>query len=186
MKPREEEEQSGRSRSRNPAATDNNEHNPTARKRTVKGNRSDTDDNERHFLQLTQTQQGSVNTAEHNNKEDNKKKEEDVEMKNTAEIDPFQTTDPWKDAVEPNKSQEKPLEEQDNTEGSLLKVITNEQVTDKKTECQPRIGLSSPRSRKQDSHHSSEKKKARRNPSRSRTKAKYKTYLKKKHQTHSG
>jgi hypothetical protein len=72
--PREEEEQSGRSRSRNPIAADNNEHNPTARKRTVKGNRSDTDDNERHFLQLTQTQQGIANTSEHNTKEDNKKK----------------------------------------------------------------------------------------------------------------
>ncbi len=54
-------------------------------------------------------------------------------MKNTAQLDPIQTTDPWKDAVEPNKSQEKPLEEQDNTEESQLKVITNEQVTDKKT-----------------------------------------------------
>ena len=71
--PREEEEQSGRSRSRNPAATDNNEHNPPARKITMKGNRSDTDDNERHFLQLTQTQQGIATTSEHNNKEDNKK-----------------------------------------------------------------------------------------------------------------
>jgi hypothetical protein len=69
----------------------------------VKGNRSDTDDNARHFLHLTQTQQGIANTPKQTNKED--KKEEDVEMKTTAEKDPLETTDPWKEAIEPSKLQ---------------------------------------------------------------------------------
>jgi hypothetical protein len=70
--PREEEEQSGRSRSRNPAATDHNEQHQPAKKRTMKGNRSDTIDDARHFLQMTQTQQGIADAPEHTNKEDNK------------------------------------------------------------------------------------------------------------------
>ncbi len=88
---------------------------------------------------MTPTQQGIVSAPEHINKEDNKEKEEDVVMKNTAEEekDPFQTTDPWKDEAEPKKSQDKPLEVQDNTEESPPKVIKNEQATDKKTERQP-------------------------------------------------
>ena len=53
-------------------------------------------------------------------------------MKNTAEIDPFQTTDPWKDGVDTKKSQDKPVKEQDNTEGSQITRIPNEQDTDKR------------------------------------------------------
>jgi hypothetical protein len=53
-------------------------------------------------------------------------------MKNTAENDPFQTTDPWKDAVEPNRLRKKPLEETGNTEESQAQMITNEERTDEK------------------------------------------------------
>jgi hypothetical protein len=55
-----------------------------------------------------------------------------VEMKNTAEKDPFQTTDPWEDAVEPNKLLKKPFEESGNTEESQAQMITNEERTDEK------------------------------------------------------
>ncbi len=53
-------------------------------------------------------------------------------MKNTAESDPFQTTDPWEDAVEPNKLRKKPLEETGNTEERQAQMITNEERTDEK------------------------------------------------------
>ena len=53
-------------------------------------------------------------------------------MKNTAEIDPFQTTDPWKDAVEQNKLRKEPGEESGNTEESKVQMITNEERTDEK------------------------------------------------------
>ena len=51
-------------------------------------------------------------------------------MNNNAEIDPFQTTDPWEGAAEQNKSRKEPGEESGNTEESKGSTITNEERTD--------------------------------------------------------
>ena len=51
-------------------------------------------------------------------------------MKNTAESDPIQTTDPRKGAVDQDELRKEPREESDNTEESKGSTMTNEGRTD--------------------------------------------------------
>ena len=67
---KEDKEETGRSRSRNPATTNNSAHNQQVKKKTLKGNRSDPDNDSRHFLHMTQTQKGAAKASEQVNNEE--------------------------------------------------------------------------------------------------------------------